>query len=524
MTETTSATMTEATQTGAMPDDGTAASSWLAPRPVRLVPVPRPALSLLVALLLLVLADLLVFGRQPGLGLVALFGAVALAILLLKAPLRPGPALAMGLAAFALGLVPLVESPHVIPVFLALMGLTLLALAAWRRWPEGLVDLPLQVWRFVAIAPFRTLYDLMALTSRPRGGGVPLLRALAPWIVPAAMGLVFLILFSDANPVLADLFGRVDLEALLDPGRVVFYAAMAGFIWPFVVVRLKRWKPAAPAGASVQRAESVVFGRAAILNSLIVFNLMFAVQSVMDITYLWAGVALPEGLTYADYAHRGAYPLVVTALLAAGFVLAAMRRGGAGEHSPLIRALVYVFIGQNVLLVVSSILRLDLYVSLYSLTELRVAAMIWMGLVAVGLVLILLRIRRRKTNRWLIALNLYALTLTLFVSSVTDFSAVIADFNVSHARELSGQGIALDIDYLGVLGPGAIPALDRFLAEAPDGHRDQRLAARSMRDRLAQEFAARDRDWRSWTFRDWRLARYLGGQPALAVSDGAAKN
>ena len=62
------------------------------------------------------------------------------------------------------------------------------------------------------------------------------------------------------------------------------------------------------------------------------FNALFAVQTVLDLTYLWGGVALPDGMTYATYAHRGAYPLIVTALLAAGFVLvddAAGQRHGA---------------------------------------------------------------------------------------------------------------------------------------------------------------------------------------------------
>ena len=45
-----------------------------------------------------------------------------------------------------------------------------------------------------------------------------------------------------------------------------------------------------------------------------VFNALFAVQSVSDLAYLWGGMRLPEGLSYADYAHRGAYPLIVTAL------------------------------------------------------------------------------------------------------------------------------------------------------------------------------------------------------------------
>ena len=48
----------------------------------------------------------------------------------------------------------------------------------------------------------------------------------------------------------------------------------------------------------------------------------------------------------------------------------------------MIRPLVLIFIAQNILLVISSIFRLDLYVAQYSLTYWRLAAFIWMGLVA----------------------------------------------------------------------------------------------------------------------------------------------
>ena len=173
-------------------------------------------------------------------------------------------------------------------------------------------------------------------------------------------------------------------------------------------------------------AGSAIFGEAAIRNSLIVFNLLFAVQTVMDLLYLWGGVRLPDGMSHADYAHRGAYPLILTALLAAAFVLAAMRRGGPAGQSSLIRRLVYLWIGQNVLLVISSILRLDLYVQVYSLTEMRIAAGIWMGLVAAGLVLILARIVLGRSNTWLVTMNLATLGITLYACAFLDFSAMIA--------------------------------------------------------------------------------------------------
>src|SRR5262245_50194804 len=84
--------------------------------------------------------------------------------------------------------------------------------------------------------------------------------------------------------------------------------------------------------------------------------------------HLSLGQRLPADITYASYAHRGAYPLILTALLAAGFVLISMRPGGPAEQSKVIRPLVYLWVAQNVMMVVSSILRLDLYVQTYLLT------------------------------------------------------------------------------------------------------------------------------------------------------------
>src|SRR6202012_4820594 len=108
-------------------------------------------------------------------------------------------------------------------------------------------------------------------------------------------------------------------------------------------------------------------------RSVFLFNLLFAVQTLLDAIYLWGDAKLPGGISYADYAHRGAYPLIVTALLAAGFVLAAMRSAGPASKSAIIRPLVYLWTGQNLLLVISSMLRLYRYIEIYMLTGWRVA-------------------------------------------------------------------------------------------------------------------------------------------------------
>jgi hypothetical protein len=270
--------------------------------------------------------------------------------------------------------------------------------------------------------------------------------------------------------------------------------------------------------------EDIVFGKAAIFRALVVFNILFALQTVLDAAYLWGGVALPDGLNYAAYAHRGAYPLIVTALLAAGFVLAVLRPSSATSHDPFIRRLVYVWVAQNIVLVISSILRLDLYIGIYSLTYWRVAAFVWMGLVAAGLALIIARIALGKSNEWLLSANLLTLSVTLYACSFINFAARIANYNVEYSFEMTGQGTSLDVGYLRSLGPGALPALDRFL-----GHQGRTVAAgdpswRQLVSLHAQDeayYRTEQQNWRAWSFRDRRLNRYLDTRGPFVVPDAS---
>ena len=79
---------------------------------------------------------------------------------------------------------------------------------------------------------------------------------------------------------------------------------------------------------------------------------------------------------------------------------------------------------------------------------------------AFGLLLIVARIVLNRSNDWLVRANLITLTATLYICSLVNFAAMIADYNVSHSREASGQGVQIDMSYLVLLGPQALPALD----------------------------------------------------------------
>ncbi|MEM9107504.1 MAG: DUF4173 domain-containing protein, partial [Pseudomonadota bacterium] len=263
-----------------------------------------------------------------------------------------------------------------------------------------------------------------------------------------------------------------------------------------------------------------LFGHAAVVRSLVLFNALFAVQTALDFAYLWGGHALPDGMTYAAYAHRGAYPLVATALIAAAFTLVALRPGSETETSVPVRNLILLWVGQNVLLVASSIFRLDLYVSEYSLTMLRVAAFVWMGLVALGLVLIMVRVLRGYSNRWLVRWNLLALAFALYACSLVNVPSLIAHYNVEHSRHVSGDGPPLDLYYLVSLGPQVIPALDRYLdAPVSEGHYKLTGVEEYIRT-LKHEFQYSTVNWRSWSLQNARLKKYLKNRNIIEPRNG----
>jgi hypothetical protein len=262
---------------------------------------------------------------------------------------------------------------------------------------------------------------------------------------------------------------------------------------------------------------SILFSQPAILRALILFNALFAVQTALDIFYLWigAGNKLPLGLSYADYAHRGAYPLIFTALLAGAFAIVATNPGSEASSSPLIKKLVLAFIAQNVLLVISSILRLKIYVDAYDLTRLRLAALLWMCLVGLGLILIVVRLFRHYSGAWLVKANVVAGAALLYICAFLNFSAIVAAYDVAHCAQVSGHGAPLDFDYLESLGPQAIPALRHFensklkIASPQDAYK--KIASDAVgRLRLnAERDNDQPADWRGWNFWSWRLKRFL---------------
>ena len=454
---------------------------------------------------LVAVADALLFLHRPGssLGLLAL---MVVAVLLVVRPglMREGRGILAVSAAVVFALV-LADRPGLPALALFSLSVSVAILSARVRSGETGWGWAQRLGIHALLALLGPLIDLFRLTRlKRRPGTLSGLAILGRLAMPVVGGAVFLTLFAVANPLISDALAALALpqlsfEAIL---RGLFWIVVSIAVWGVLRPRWRRPLVALPerktAGASPALTTSITW-------SLIVFNAVFALQNGLDLVFLWSGAPLPGDMGLADYAHRGAYPLIVTTLLAGLFVLVALQPGSDTARRPLVRGLVVFWVAQNMLLVASSLLRTADYIEAYALTRFRIAAMIWMVLVGLGLLLICWRMLRDRSAHWLINANIAAVLTVLAAASPVDLGSVAAAWNVRHAREVGGRGVELDLGYLHSLGEPALVSLVEL--ELATGDRpDLRDRVAAVRRDILDDVAVRQGDWHSWS---WRSERRL---------------
>jgi hypothetical protein len=309
--------------------------------------------------------------------------------------------------------------------------------------------------------------------------------------------LVFGGLFMAADAVFADLvvdFLRIDLERLASHLVLVgfFGWVAAGYTYGFTTgTRLPVLQPLAARRPSLGLTEvGIALGLLAAL---------FAVFVAVQFRYLFGGAALVEvtpGLTYAEYARRGFFELVVVVALMLPVLLAAdwLLRRERPRDDAVFRTLTAVQLVLLVGVLASALQRMRLYLEAYGLTEARFYAtsfLLWLTVVLVWFVATVLRGRRR----WFAFGALVSAFILAALLQAVNPDAIIVRTNLARAQ----AGAELDAAYISHLSADAAPAVIAALPQLDTDARC-RIAAGLLR-RWGPDVRL---DWRNWS---WSAAR-----------------
>lgn len=193
---------------------------------------------------------------------------------------------------------------------------------------------------------------------------------------------------------------------------------------------------------------------------------LFLVFVAIQFAALFGGEAFlrSQGLTYSEYARRGFFELLTVALIILSLILAAdhltRRESPRAELAFLIGTGLMILL--TIIILISAFLRMQLYEQAYGFTRLRVNThifMVWLAIVLAVLLGLLIIQRMRLFATVAFAAGLcFVMTLNLL-----NPDAFIVRRNL--ARAARGEGVPLDVPYLGSLSEDAIPLLVPLLED-----------------------------------------------------------
>lgn len=302
-------------------------------------------------------------------------------------------------------------------------------------------------------APYYYFNELLQVTGQ-KSSGRRLLRFTLVVLTPIVFLLIFTTIYASASPYFNNLTGGL-LEKILDFFdaliRIVspesFWLAVAGFliITAFLSGKSNQLLLLFDENGSMQllRKRRIFSGRMPSLKTeyrsgvvtLILLNLLLAVMNVLDIYNVWLFFEW-NGLYLKQFVHEGTWLLIFSILISIVIVLYYFRANlNFYPKRSLLLSLAMIWLAQNALLAVSVGVRNMWYIHHFNLAYKRIGVYAFLLLTLVGLVTVILKIKKRKTHLFLFHNNALAAYAVLIGLSLFNWDSLIATYNVKHARK-----------------------------------------------------------------------------------------
>ncbi|MCO7124738.1 DUF4173 domain-containing protein [Sporolactobacillus shoreicorticis] len=299
------------------------------------------------------------------------------------------------------------------------------------------------------------------------GKSSTLIKVLLGVLIAVPLVVIVVSLLASADEVFSyflgsipELFAVINLDQFVP--RLIFTAVIAlcsfSYIWSLIAKRRPLTTFREPED-SVSLTNSIDQVVAATVLSIL--NVIYVFFILIQFSYLFGSFsfALPQQLTYAEYARRGFLELVLVTLINFSILLALIywTKKDSKVMDRTIQVLESLLVGCTLIMLCSAFIRMYLYEQMYGFTYLRVLTHAFMILLFVLFIFTLCRI-------WNIHVKLFkyylltAITAFLLIN-YANIDVLITKWNI----ERYGQTGKIDVAYLFSLSDSAIPQLTGLL-------------------------------------------------------------
>jgi len=308
-------------------------------------------------------------------------------------------------------------------------------------------------------------------------------------IGPLIILLIFISLYSASSPYYNQLTGNfltfindIFKELFKNISPDVFAIGVAGFVSGIIIffgkvhtvidlplekgsnelMRNKKYYSGSSLGLKYEYRNATV--------TFILLNLALLVMNFLDLWHVWINFEWDGGFL-KQFVHEGTWLLILSIAISIILVLWYFRSNlNFFSGNRLLKTLTVIWLYQNVFLALSVAVRNYWYLHYFNLAYKRIWVFAFLILVLYGLFTVLIKVRERKTVRYLLIQNSIAAYIVIIVLSLVNWDNVIAKFNISRSSKAF-----FHTDFMNSLNSSTLPILimdDKKLEEVKKAQAD----------------------------------------------------
>lgn len=287
--------------------------------------------------------------------------------------------------------------------------------------------------------------------------------------LPLIVGIVYLLasadkVFGELVSNIPNFFKNINILDLLFRIIIVLFISITSFSYIWSILNDKFKNSYSP---EENKSDNHVWDSIIVTTVLILINTIYIFFVTIQFKYLFGGVSY-SNLTYAQYARRGFFELILVTLINLCILLCDINFTQTANKisNCLIKILNSVLIGCTIVMLYSAHFRMSLYEKAYGYTYLRVLTQAFMVFILALLVTAIFKVYRKDIK----LVKVYIIFTIIFYVAINylNIDSVISEKNIS----LYSKGIKkIDVQYLDSLSYDSVPALVKLI-----NSRDRKVA------------------------------------------------
>jgi len=263
--------------------------------------------------------------------------------------------------------------------------------------------------------------------------------------------LIFLSLYRSINPVFDDFFTQffIDIEwgwlSFFLLGLIIFYCF---FFPPKFLIKMQIFESKFANNiiqSKLKEHENTSIGKAISLQNeiftgillLSILNVLILFLNITDYNFIFLKSELPKGITYSDYVHNGVGAIIFTIICTITIISFFFRSHlNFKSQAKPIKILAYVWIVQNIILIIMAASKNELYIQEYMLTYKRIGVYFYLAFAAIGLILVAYKVYSKKDFWVLFKQGSMIFFIVLIIACSFNWSRIVTNYNITKGENI----------------------------------------------------------------------------------------